>query len=71
WRTAEEPKDADVDDLNKKYLANLSAGNPVEASDEELIKAQNIAVEAVSELYRSWLENEKGLEGVEIGIEEI
>lgn len=71
WRTAAEPKDAEVEDLKEKYLANYDAGETVEASDEELITAQNTAVEAVSELYRNWLEEEKGHDGVEIDIREL
>ncbi len=71
WRTAEEPKDSEVDDLNRKYLANYKAGKPVEASDEDLIKAQNTAVEAVEALYRSWLEEKKGHKDVEIVVEEL
>ena len=58
WRTSEKPRGSDSDE-NKKFLANLGSGKPVEPELDELAKAFKGSVGAAAEMYESWVEDER------------
>ncbi len=69
WRTAKKPVDRDAS-YNDRFIANLSNGTPVPATDEDLLLAEETMVNAVSTLYQSWLRTE-GYDGLDVHVESV